>query len=130
MFEKCSKVFHKLWLFKDLFDYIIIFIYLFPLTSYAEVDCVAKPDSCIAPPTSVITFDQFINKVIYVAQIIGIPLVAVMIIYSGFLFATAGGKEKQLETAKKTFYWAIIGAAIIIGAGVISGAVQDFAQNL
>lgn len=126
MDKKCSKVFHKFWLFKDLFDYIIIYIYFIPLKTLA--DC--NPEIDICPPTQATTFGQFIDKVLHVAQIIGIPLVAVMIIYSGFLFATAGGKEKQLETAKKTFYWAVIGAAIIIGAGVISGAVQDFAKNL
>lgn len=105
-------------------------MYLLPLTSYAEVDCNATPDLCITPPTQATTFGQFIDKVLHVAQIIGIPLVAVMIIYSGFLFATAGGNETKLKTARQTFYWAVIGAAVIIGAGVISGAVQDFAKNL
>ena len=61
---------------------------------------------------------------------IGLPLAALMIIFSGFKFVTAGGNEEQIKKARQMFYWTIIGAAVIIGARVIAEAVVQFAQDL
>lgn len=61
---------------------------------------------------------------------VGIPLIALAIVYSGFLFVKAQGNESQLSEAKKTLYWTVIGAAIVLGAAVISGVIQTTIKNL
>ena len=61
---------------------------------------------------------------------IAIPIVVMFLIYAGFLFVSARGNTKQLEDAKKTFYWTIIGAAVVVGARALAEATVHFAQSL
>lgn len=68
---------------------------------------------------------SFINTLVDVALVIGIPLITLAIIYSGFLFVSAQGNPKELETAKKNFTYTIIGAALLLGALVIANAIKD-----
>ena len=84
----------------------------------------------IPSPIKAKTFAELIEDITVIILDVGIPLAAIMLIYSGFLFVTAGGNEEKLKKAKQNFYWAIIGAAVIIGARVIAKAVVDFAQGL
>ena len=58
------------------------------------------------------------------------PVIAIMLIVSGFLFITAGGDVKKLETAKKTFIGTIIGAAIVLGAWALATAIAGTVQGL
>ena len=57
---------------------------------------------------------------------IAVPFIAVMIMYSGFLFIIARekGSVVKLAEAKKTFLYTMIGAAIVLGAFVIGNAIQ------
>lgn len=55
---------------------------------------------------------------------IGVVVVVLCIIYSGYLFVTARGNEKQIEHAKMTLLYTLIGAAILLGAIVIADAVK------
>ncbi len=61
---------------------------------------------------------------------VGIPLIALAIVYSGFLFVKAQGNESELSEAKKTLYWTVIGAAIVLGALVISQVIQTTVTSL
>jgi len=54
---------------------------------------------------------------------IGVTIAALAIIYSGFLFVTSQGNETKLEKAKQTFMYTVIGAAILLGAWTIVGAI-------
>lgn len=84
----------------------------------------------IQNPLNANNFGKVIENLAKAVTTIGIPLAAIFIIYSGFLFVTAGGDEKKLKTAKDTFFWAVIGAILIIGAWVIARALNEFAQEL
>jgi len=65
---------------------------------------------------------DFIGRIIkFAVGLIGVILVAIFI-YAGFMYATSAGNEKQLETAKKTMVYAIIGVIII----AIAWALTDF----
>ena len=55
---------------------------------------------------------------------IGAVVVVFFIIYSGYLFVTAGGSEEKLKTAKQTFLWVVVGAAVLLGAWAIALAIQ------
>lgn len=60
----------------------------------------------------------------------GTLLLAVMIVWTGFLFVTAGGSEDKLKTAKASLLWTIVGGAIILGALGISELVFDTVGGL
>lgn len=61
---------------------------------------------------------------------IGAVVAVVMIIYSGFLFATAGDNDAKLTKAKEAFVSTIIGSAILLGAWVISEAIDKTVKEL
>jgi hypothetical protein len=61
---------------------------------------------------------------------IGGVIAVLMIIYAGFLFVTARGSDAQITKAKQALLWAVIGAAILLGAWVISTAVGTTIDQL
>ncbi len=84
----------------------------------------------ISNPISSNTFAQLVQNIALLMVKIGTPIAAIFLIYSGFLFVSARGNDKKLENAKRTFWYTIIGTAIIVGAYAIATAVVNFAQQL
>jgi len=58
----------------------------------------------------------FLKAVIYIV----FPIAVVFLVYSGFMFILAQGKPDDLATAKRNFFWTIIGIALLLGAGALS----------
>jgi|SRR3989344_5621559 len=83
--------------------------------------------------TNPIKADSFDKVVLGFAKLlaqVGLPIAAIFIVWSGFLFITARGDDKKLTEAKNTFYWTILGTAVIVGAYAIATAVVNFAKQL
>lgn len=77
------------------------------------------------------TLTGLINKIIDDLLIpIGAVVSVLMIIYAGFLFVTARGNEKQIGDAKQALLYACIGAAILLGAKIISTVIQGTIDQL
>ena len=76
------------------------------------------------------TLPELVALVLSAAVQIGVPVVALGIIYSGFLFVKAQGKPEDIKTAREAFYWTIIGAMIVLGAFVILGIIQGTVDQL
>jgi hypothetical protein len=66
-----------------------------------------------------------VEKILEIVLTIGVPIVAVMIIYSGYLFIKARGNPDGLKEAKKNLLGVLIGAAILLGAYVIAETVVN-----
>ncbi len=71
-----------------------------------------------------------IRQLITIVFVIGIPLVALAIIYAGFLLVTAGGNQEKIKNGKKALLAAVIGGAILLGAWVIAEAIQGTVDQL
>ena len=84
----------------------------------------------IQNPIAASDFGKLVEALAKAITAIGIPLIAIFLVWSGFLFVTARGNEQQLQKAKSTLLWAVIGGAIIIGAWALSIAIVNFAKNL
>ena len=56
---------------------------------------------------------------------IGGVVAVLMIMWAGFLYVTARGDTAKLKDARNALLWAVIGAAILLGAWVISQAIQS-----
>lgn len=61
-----------------------------------------------------------IQKILNGALRIGIPIVALAIIYCGFLFVFARGNSEKLTKARDALLYTLIGAAILLGAWSIA----------
>lgn len=56
-------------------------------------------------------------------------LAVLLILYSGFLILTSGGKEESLQKAKKTFTNTIIGLLIILSArSIVEFVITTFSE--
>lgn len=62
--------------------------------------------------------------------LIGVPIIVVFVIYSGFLFVSAGDNESEVGKAKTVFIWTIIGALVFLGAKAIALAIQGTITSL
>jgi uncharacterized membrane protein len=89
-----------------------------------------SPTGGLQNPIEADTFGELVQAIANAVIAIGIPLVAIFLIYAGFLFVTSGGNEQKLQQAKTTFYWALVGGVIVIGAFAIATAIVNFAVNL
>lgn len=84
----------------------------------------------IKNPIDAKDFLELVEAVARAITAIGIPLVAIFLVWAGFLFVTAQGSEEQLKRAKTTFFWALVGGAVVIGAWALAVAIVNFARNL
>jgi len=66
---------------------------------------------------------SFVKKMIEIVLTVGIPVLVLFLIYTGFLFVEAQGNKSKLETAKKSLANALIGGALLLGAFVIAEAI-------
>lgn len=71
------------------------------------------------------TIPGLINTVLQGFLKIGIPIVALAIIYSGFLFVFARGNSEKLGKAKDSLLYTIIGAAILLGSWAIAKMISS-----
>ncbi|MCK5027169.1 MAG: hypothetical protein KAS07_02000 [Candidatus Pacebacteria bacterium] len=56
---------------------------------------------------------------------LGAILLAIMIVYSGFLFVTAVGNDEKLKKAKDSIRYVIIGGAVVLGATGIAELIEQ-----
>ena len=73
---------------------------------------------------------DLVKTILEIAMMIAVPIVALAIIYSGFLFVAAQGNKEKLEKARQTFFYTIIGGALVLGAVVIANAIAGTIDQL
>lgn len=73
---------------------------------------------------------SFIKEIINIVLYIGIPIVALAIIYTGFLFVQAQGNSEKLTKAKNSLVYTLIGAALLLGAFVIADAIGKTVEDI
>lgn len=80
--------------------------------------------------TGVKTIPDFLFMIVELVFLIAMPIVVMFIIYAGYQFVTSGDNESKLARAKLNITWALIGAAVLLGARVISEAIQRTIMEL
>ena len=66
-----------------------------------------------------------INKIVDGLLLIGVPIIALILIYCGFLFVFALGNPEKLKKAKEALLWTVVGAAVFLGATLIAKLIVD-----
>ncbi len=79
----------------------------------------------IINPIKVDTVNGFIKILLEGVLKVGIPVVALAVIYCGFLFVSARGKPEELTKAKDALLYTLIGAAILLGSWAIAQMISD-----
>lgn len=73
---------------------------------------------------------DFIKLAIKVVLVVGVPIAALAIIYTGFLFVQAQGNSEKLTKAKNALLYTLIGTALLLGAFVIAQAIGATVDNI
>ncbi len=94
-------------------------------------DLLASPQGAIIEnPLKFGTIAELIDAVLQLIISIGTPLLVLAFVYVGFLFVTAQGNEQGVTKAKQAFFYTAIGAALVLGAFVISEVIQNTVTQL
>jgi hypothetical protein len=100
-------------------------VFVVPILSFAQ-DTSGK----IANPLKVKTINGLIKTLLEGVLKIGIPIVALAIVYCGFLFVAARGKPEALTKAKDALLYTLIGAAILLGSWAIAQLISNTVLSL
>lgn len=71
-----------------------------------------------------------IEKLLKLIFVIGTPLVAVVIIYSGFLYVSSMGDPGKIKEAKAMLLNALIGGALLLGSFVIARLISGTVEQI
>lgn len=61
---------------------------------------------------------------------IGGVVAVLMVMYAGFMYVTAAGDMTKIKKAHNALLWAVIGAAILLGAWVIAEVIEGTIKEL
>lgn len=110
----------------------IAFFVLIPFVSFAQVTgeapCVTSGKIC--NPIGQNTIMEFIKTLLEGVLKLGMPVIALALIYSGFLFVSAQGNPEALSKAKDSFMYTLIGAAVLLGSWGIAQLIASTVQSL
>ena len=73
---------------------------------------------------------DFIKAIIKIVLVVGVPLLVLAIIYSGFLYIKAQGNPGELEVAHRSLLYTVIGGALLLGAFVIATAIGQTVKDI
>ncbi len=111
--------------------FLLVVIIFLPLISLADGETCEPGKICNPLATNGInTIQDFIRIALQGAVRIGLPVVALAIIYCGFLFVSAQGNPGEIEKAKSALLYTLIGAALLIGAWAIAIFISETVRTL
>lgn len=100
---------------------IVVFLLAgFPSVALAAMTC----KSGLCNPLGYESLTTFLANLLKIVSQIGFPVIVLFIVYIGFLFISAQGNPEKLKTARNYFFWAVVGALIVLGASALSLAIQ------
>ncbi|MEI7765243.1 MAG: hypothetical protein WCI93_01510 [bacterium] len=111
----------------------LLSIVLLPVLTFAEVKGDAPVDpkaTTIINPISATSLTDLIQSVLVGVIKIGLPIIALAIIYCGFLFVAARGNSEKIGKAKDALLYTLIGAAILLGSWAIALLIKDTVLTL
>lgn len=73
---------------------------------------------------------NFLNSILDFVIKIGTVVVILMLVYVGYLFVVAQGKEAKITEARTALLWTIVGALILLGSKAISLAITETVKAL
>lgn len=96
-----------------------LFIFMFVLlTAIADAQTGASLNNPLNREFS--SVPGFIAGALRVLVMVALPIITLFIVYAGFKFISAQGKDEALAQAKMNLVYVVLGAILILGAWVIA----------
>ena len=84
----------------------------------------------LSNPVGVSSIACLFYKIVDFVMSLSYVVIAFFLLLSGFKFVTAQGNDEKLTEAKRTFFYTVIGALILIGANTIIQVVQGIIRGI
>lgn len=81
-------------------------------------------------PINIDNILDLITKILEIMMQIGLPVIAIALVYVGLKYVMAQGNPAEIKKAHEAFLWVVIGAAIVLGAIVIRTIIQGTVDSL
>ncbi|KKR70173.1 MAG: hypothetical protein UU13_C0012G0019 [Candidatus Nomurabacteria bacterium GW2011_GWB1_40_7] len=109
---------------------LILFSYIFFTPAFVLYAQGQNPTPGIKNPVNIDSIPGFIQTILEGALKVGIPVIALAIVYCGFLFVKARGKPEEITKAKDALLYTLIGAAILLGSWAIAKMISATVTGL
>ena len=104
-------------------------IFLLTAFSYLIVANVVVGEG-LKPPTNIQSIPALLTAILEFVVDVGKYVIPLAIIYAGFKFVAARGNPEEIETARRTLFWILIGGAIILGAQVLKTVITGTVEGI
>lgn len=116
--------------------FLAAFLVIVPIFSFAQEivddeDYIEGSGPCklgsgkICNPINADSIPELIRIILEGVIKIGIPIIALAIIYCGFLFVSAQGKPEAITKAKSALLYTLVGSAILLGSWAIAKLISE-----
>ncbi|MEK7201441.1 MAG: hypothetical protein AAB737_02295 [Patescibacteria group bacterium] len=102
------------------------------LSATSSVGAPSAPESggggLTNPLNSINSLPDFLDAILGAVVQLGTIVLTLAIVYVGFLFVKAQGKEEELKNARSALMWTVIGGLVLLGAqtiGMVIGSTVD-----
>lgn len=103
---------------------------MYATVSFAQIPSSGTGGVKLDNPIAINSIQEFMRKALEIVVQVGFPIIVLALVYTGFLFVKAQGNEDELKIAKKSFFWTVVGAIVILGAWVITTALSGTVDQL
>ncbi|HLF66459.1 MAG TPA: TrbC/VirB2 family protein [Gammaproteobacteria bacterium] len=103
----------------------ITYGFIVPIVSFAQ-----DTPGLIKNPIEADSINGLIKTLLEGVIKIGMPIVALAIIYCGFLFVAARGKPEAITKAKDALLYTLIGSAVLLGSWAIAQMISETVLSL
>lgn len=73
---------------------------------------------------------SFLTNLLAIVAEIGFPVIVLFMVYIGFLYISAEGNPDKIKKVHSYFFWALVGALLILGAQALSYAISATVTQL
>lgn len=84
----------------------------------------------LSNPLNATSLAGLVEEILTALEQVGYVLVVLALVYCGFLFVAAQGKEEKIREARSALMWTIIGGLVLVGATAIQAVIVSTANAL
>lgn len=81
-------------------------------------------------PLTTNDLSTFLSNILKLVAQIAFPIVVLFLVYVGFLFISSQGNPEKIKEARNYFFWALVGALLVLGAYALSLAIKATVAQL
>ena len=84
----------------------------------------------LSNPICTTSISEFLANMLKLVAQIAFPVVVLFMVYVGFLFVSSQGNPEKIKEARNYFFWAVVGALLVLGAEALSLAIKATVDQL